>query len=54
MQQHALTKISVLISDTLSVMRFYELVVDFGFCFFWGGGFRTSYQPLLSIKKTLK
>uniref|UniRef100_A0AAX7VYJ5 Phosphatidylinositol-binding clathrin assembly protein n=1 Tax=Astatotilapia calliptera TaxID=8154 RepID=A0AAX7VYJ5_ASTCA len=46
-------QISVLISDTLSVMRFYELVVDFVFCFF-GGGFRTSYQPLVSIKKTLK
>lgn len=31
MQQHALTKICVLISDTLSVMRFYELVVNLGF-----------------------
>lgn len=45
MQQHALTKISVLISDTLSVMRFYELVVDFGFCFFWGGG---GLEPVIS------
>lgn len=50
MQQHALTKISVLISDTLSVMRFYELVVDFGFCFF-GGFLEPVIGPWCPLKR---
>lgn len=50
MQQHALTKISVLISDTLSVMRFYELVVDFGFCFF-GGVLEPVISPWCPLKR---
>lgn len=51
MQQHALTKISVLISDTLSVMRFYELVVDFGFCFFGGGVLEPVISPWCPLKR---